>query len=150
MRRLLLASAVVWSTLSRTCVGLSQLRILALHHDLVANDTNILRCSLGTWHHVTVLLILKGSASTLKPVDIAVLEAILNVTHRVQGNSWSHWSTHLVVSQSLTDIFVAAEGDISSDSGLILIETSSLRRDQLLMVLLLCEVELIDTAMTVL
>ena len=133
---------------------------------MVADHSNALRHSLIDLSAFIVLLVLEGSAAALQPVDVVVGrdETVAFIAGSLGelvlvAEGRSHWRAHLIVSQSLADIIVAAKCDIASDCRLVLVESSSIALllpllhaliELLLLLLLLCEVELVDTAMTIL
>ena len=126
-----------------------------MHHDLITNHTDVIRrCLIGT--DFTIRLVLESCTSPLEPIDVVVGKTILHAPLQVVEGTWASWSTHLVVHESLANIFVAAKSYIPRDGRLILNETAaevllpSLRAQHLLLLLLLCKVELVDTTMTIL
>ena len=68
----------------------------------------------------------------------------------------ARWRTQLVLHEALPDVLITSEGDIAGHARLCQIEAASevllatLRTQHLLLLLLLCEVELVDATCTVL
>ena len=89
---------------------------------MVAHDSNVLRQNLIRRTALIVLLVLEGSAATLKPVYVVVRrdKTVSIVTSSlgqlillVEGGA--HRSAHLIVSEPLADIVIATECDIARD-----------------------------------
>ena len=112
--------------------------------------------------------VLECCTSTLEPVDVVNVcypKITVFICDRttlrksillVECRTWAHGGTHLVECQSLADIVVASKCYVACDCRLVLIKStaetllSALGAHQLLLLLLLSEIELIDSAVTVL
>ena len=86
---------------------------------MVAHDSNVLR---QNWIRLTafiVLLVLEGSTATLKSVNVVVKAVAIDtgslgqLVLLVEGGT--HRCAHLIVSESLADVFVATKCDVASD-----------------------------------
>ena len=89
---------------------------------MVAHNSNVLRQRLIHLTSLVVLLVLEGSSSTLKPVNVVVrhAKAVTIVTSSLRQlvllvEGGAHRSAHLIVSEPLADIVIATECDIASD-----------------------------------
>ena len=89
---------------------------------MVAHNSNVLRQRLIHLTSLVVLLVLEGSSATLKSVNVVVRcnEAVAIVAGSlgqlvllVEGGA--HRCAHLIVSEPLADIVIAAKCDIAGD-----------------------------------